>query len=303
MGAWGTSLYSNDFAADLRSLISAVARLPYDGDRLAEIICSTERSASEDPSDEYHTIFWLVLAGQFEKKGIASARVCAKAISIIYSESDTAVMASLGMKPAALRKREATLAELWDRISAAPTVSSPRATLKAPDPYVMDPGGVYSFPTLEDAAINPYMPKRLFDRSAWNPDGFGLMVPVERGRAFDFLAWYRMLVIEDALPTIPSLEKILSDFRWNLADPGTCSASHFKKIEIKKVSLVEIDPVKLEHTFPKRAPGTSQAVQGISIVNGMDLRRLIRLKGRPPFPRNQGPFQWPTMNGLGMIVK
>jgi len=45
MGAWGTSLYSNDFAADLRSLISAVARLPYDGDRLAEIICSTERSA------------------------------------------------------------------------------------------------------------------------------------------------------------------------------------------------------------------------------------------------------------------
>jgi hypothetical protein len=42
MGAWGTGLYSGDFAMDLRGTIAAISRLPFDGDRLAEILCESE---------------------------------------------------------------------------------------------------------------------------------------------------------------------------------------------------------------------------------------------------------------------
>ena len=46
MGVWGAGLYSGDFALDLRSTIRAVARLPYDGDKLVEILCETEPAAA-----------------------------------------------------------------------------------------------------------------------------------------------------------------------------------------------------------------------------------------------------------------
>ena len=68
MGTWGTSLYAGDFAMDLRSTISAVAHLPFDADRLLEILCESEPDAANNPDDEDHTIFWLVVADQFAKR-------------------------------------------------------------------------------------------------------------------------------------------------------------------------------------------------------------------------------------------
>ena len=83
MGVWGTALYSGDFAMDLRTTISAVARLSFDPDRLVEILCETEPAAAHNPTDEEHTTFWLVLADQFAKRGIVSDRTLEKALEII----------------------------------------------------------------------------------------------------------------------------------------------------------------------------------------------------------------------------
>ena len=74
MGVWGSSLYSDDFAMDLRSAISAVSRLPYDGDKLVDLLCESEPSAANNPEDEDYSTFWLVVADQFTKRGIASDR-------------------------------------------------------------------------------------------------------------------------------------------------------------------------------------------------------------------------------------
>ena len=41
MGVWATGLYAGDFALDLRSTIAAVAKLPFDGGRLLEILCKS----------------------------------------------------------------------------------------------------------------------------------------------------------------------------------------------------------------------------------------------------------------------
>src|SRR5438477_11199261 len=79
MGAWGAGLYSSDMAADMRATIKSVLRLPFDEDRIVDILRDCERHAADDPDNEDHTTFWLVLANQFEKRGVAHAPTCEKA--------------------------------------------------------------------------------------------------------------------------------------------------------------------------------------------------------------------------------
>ena len=82
MGAWGIGLYSGDFAMDLKTAISAVCRLPLDEEALVDAICGSQSSAAADPANEDHTIFWLVVADQFEKRVIFSKRVQQTALAV-----------------------------------------------------------------------------------------------------------------------------------------------------------------------------------------------------------------------------
>ena len=75
MGAWGTGLYSSDMAADMRATVKSVLRLPLDEDRIVDILRDSETQAANDVDNEDHTTFWLVLADQFEKRGIAHAAI------------------------------------------------------------------------------------------------------------------------------------------------------------------------------------------------------------------------------------
>jgi len=57
MGAWGIGLYSSDFALDLRGSVKAVARLPFEPDRLLDYLCAAEPLAANNSKDSDHTIF------------------------------------------------------------------------------------------------------------------------------------------------------------------------------------------------------------------------------------------------------
>src|SRR5947209_19396078 len=131
VGAWGAGLYSSDMAADMRAVIKSALRLPFDEDRIVDILSDCERHAATDPNNEDHTTFWLVLADQFEKRSVAHAPTREKAIGIIDRGDDIMMMEKLGMKQADRRKRSAKLAELRARLAAAPRPSKPRATIKA----------------------------------------------------------------------------------------------------------------------------------------------------------------------------
>jgi hypothetical protein len=48
MGVWGPGLYSGDFAADLRQAIRAVVRLPFEAEKLVDILVSMEPSAARE---------------------------------------------------------------------------------------------------------------------------------------------------------------------------------------------------------------------------------------------------------------
>ena len=188
MGVWGAGLYSSDFAMDLRSAIGAVARLPFDGDRLVEILSETEPTAAGDPDDEQHTTFWLVVADQFAKRVIPCDRARDQALTIIDAGSDLAMHAALGMSPADLAKRRKMLQDVRARLVSPPTRSRPRSVLKQPQAFLMDVGDALVYPTCGGRSVNPYFASKEQDRATtrtgWKQDGWSAFVVVDRGRAY-----------------------------------------------------------------------------------------------------------------------
>ena len=275
MGYFGAGLYSSDFAMDLRATVGAVARLPIDERRIVEILSDVEPTAANDPNDEEHTIFWLVIADQFAKRGLVDDAVQAKALTIIDSDADITMLRRLGMKEADLRKRRKILVELRTRILAV-RPNKRRPVLKGPQPLLMETGDVLVYPTCNGKNINPYYPAKqsnvYYTRDGpipWTQNSWGAIVIIDCGRAFDYLAWYRPLKMTVAHDEQPSLHSLRGEIPWTCELPGTCVRTHFKKMELKKIGRLEIDTAKLAAAFPLLRPGLSAAVLDISIANYM----------------------------------
>ncbi|HEX5411274.1 MAG TPA: hypothetical protein VFZ27_05380 [Terriglobia bacterium] len=310
MGVFGAGLYSGDFAMDLRSTVSAVARLPHGGDKLVQILCESEPAAANNPDDEDHTTFWLVAADQFAKRAIKCERVRDKALAIIDSGTDLAMLGKLGMNPSGLRKRQKMLLELRERITAPATPRRPRPVIKKPQTLLMDVGDVLVYPTFGGRCRNPYFASKEQDRMgtmtpAWTRDGWSAMVIIDCGRAFDFLAWYRPITICRARPQKPTLDELRGEVLWRLARPGTCSQVHFRRMEFQKIGALPIDPDKLRQAFPGMRPGARAAVSDISIANGVSVAPYVPevLMPNPGAPVNYSRGKpYPTLLGIGQIL-
>src|SRR5689334_10958652 len=88
MGAWGTSLYSDDLAADLRDTVREQF-----GDGRAEdtVLHDLEIEYAESLADsEEAPVFWLAVAHSAWKLGRPIARATTLALDIIASEVDLA---------------------------------------------------------------------------------------------------------------------------------------------------------------------------------------------------------------------
>jgi hypothetical protein len=263
MGAWGPGLYSGDFACDLRSTVAALARLPFDGEKILEIARETGRRYANDPQDEDYTTFWLVIADQFQKRGIECAAATQTALEVIDSGADAAMMQKLGMSASNLRKRTAGIAELRQRIADGPARTT-RRTLSKPQAFTMDIGDVFAFPTSQGQSINAYSAdKHVF---GWSQDAWGALLVVDRGRAFDYLAWYAILVVKEELYEKPSMSS-LARVPWTLRLSGTCSPIHFKRLELEFVGKVEVDRDAVVRALGAPVNGRLHAIQDISICN------------------------------------
>lgn len=305
MGVWGAGLYSGDFAMDLRSAARAVARLPFEADRLAELLCSIEPGAANNPDDEDHSTFWLVVADQFAKNGMACARVREKSLEIIDGGYDLALLSKLGMDAAGIRKRQKMLADLRRSITAAGQPGKLRRVLKKPETLLAEAGDVLVYPTSGGKPINPYFRSKEQIVPEWQQDGWGAAIVVECGRAFDFLAWYVPLTIAVALPDMPDMGQIRCTPLWVLKRPGTCTASHFQKMGLEKIGTVSIVAENLDRSFPERSDGMHEAVNGISIANhlsvGPELRaESIHVPGQPA--NHRWGRQYPAIVALDEIL-
>lgn len=264
MGVWGAGLYSGDFAMDLRSAFKAVIRLPFDGEKLLELLCDLQPGAANNTAGEDHTTFWLVAADQFAKHGIACERARHKAIQIIDEGTDTAMLARLGMDPAGLRKRQKMLAGLRESLTGPPQPARPRSIIKSPQELVMDVGDVFVFPTSRGRA-KQYCPASILMIPPWEQDGWNAAVIVSAERAFGFLAWYRPLTLASALPGEPDFTRVRSAAPWILKGAGTCKPADLDRLGMTKIGTVPIDREKLKRVFPSMRPGTGAAIGGRSI--------------------------------------
>jgi hypothetical protein len=277
MGTWGTGLYGGDFAADLRTTARAVLRLPLDADRLVQILAETEPGAARNPKEEDYTTFWLVVADQFARHGLKSAQVVETALRIIAFGQDLDVQRRLGQSGGGLKKRRLVLAELHDRILAAPSGVA-RKVLREPQKFVMNVGEILSFPTCGGQCRNPYVLNldrlKIYGPSGgqvWSRDGWGAVVIVARGLTFGYLAWYRLLVLEQASETQVDMASMRTA-QWLLEPPGTCSKAHFERIGLTRIGTTVLDEAKLLAEFGALPPGDVQAIADISIANSLNAR-------------------------------
>ena len=310
MGVWSTGLYAGDFALDLRSTVGAVAKLPFDSDRLLGILCESEPGAAQRMDDPDHATFWLVVADQFAKRGIESKRANEMALEIIDSGRDLAMLEKLGMQAADLRKRKKVLEEVRARIVAPLVRTKPRETMKQPQALLMSTGDVMAYPTFGGRCRNPYFVDQDKDRMGsatlpWRADSWAAMVIVDCGRAFDFLAWYRPLTVVTAMAEKPDLATLRGEMIWKLGRPGTSTASHFKRMGFEKIGSVDLDQEKLKACFGIFRPGTSAAVSDISIANQVSVAPYSRERiAQPGAPQGAGPAR-PTasIDGLMRVLK
>ena len=306
MGIFGPGLYSGDFAMDLRTNISAVVRLPFEPEELVQILSRSNPSASDDQTNEEHTTFWLVVADQFAKRGIFCDRVREKALAIIDSGEDIATLEKLGIDAGDVRKRQKTLGDLRARILA-PALNKPRNVLRKPQPLLMQIGDVLIYPTCDGENINPYYASKEKNihytkagRASWIQNGWGAMAILDCGRAFDFLAWYRALTVAETCSGKPSLDSLRGDFLWYLGAPGTCSASHFRKMELEKIGTFPVDREQLQRVFPGLRPGVSAAAQDISIANSM---KSVSPGTAISNPGGTQKWRAPTLRGIKSLIQ
>jgi hypothetical protein len=308
MGVFGTGLYSGDFALDLRSAVAAALRLPFNPDKLVDILRDTEPSAADTPSNEDYTTFWLVVADQFAKRAVACDCVRSKALAIIDGGADIARLEKLGMKPADVRKRRRMLDELRTRIVAVPTSGKPRTVLRKPQPLLMGIGDVLVYPTCDGESVNPHYPSKEEDvhytkngPEPWKQDGWGAIVILDCGRAFDYLSWYRPATLAEARAEKPTLHSLRGTLLWRIELPSTCSASHFRKMELEKIGVLPVDRTKATDIYPKRfGTGPSAAVKDISIAN----RMKAALPGTAvPNPDGIQKCYTPTISGIEQVME
>ena len=242
MGTWGTGLYSDDTAADLKNSIALLTQLPVSGDRLLEILIDTYGGSVELTADG-GPAFWLVVADQFERKGIRSERASEQARAVVKTGADLRDLEARGMPAKDLKKRAEILAEL-DRRLKSPRPEKPRPKGGKPPDFVVDIGEVYAFPTMRSQAFNAWYAS--WEQAKFVPDGWGAMLVVGRGRVFDWLPWCAVA----SLTVDPSREPSLDDAsaaRVRTEVGGTLCVprrTHLNKMKMRLLGRLDLDPGK-----------------------------------------------------------
>lgn len=204
MGTWGPGLYQDDAAKDLKNTIGLLSNVPISGDRIVEILLSHRSDPAELDRDGGPT-FWLVIADQFERRGIKSAQPFELALAAIESGADLRDLAARDMTPVDLRTRGKVLAELAARLRS-PRPERPRPKSAKPPALVVEIGDAYCFPTMQDKAINPWARSR--QEVVFEPDGWGAMLVLGHGRAYNWLPWCAYASLSVPHSREPTLEDV-----------------------------------------------------------------------------------------------
>ena len=163
MGAWGTAIFSDDTACDVRDEWRG-----YVGEGLSEREATdrllAEWSASLDDPDE-GPVVWLALAATQWKAGRLEERVKRKALAIIDEQSN---LAPWQENASLLKKRAAALAKLREQLrSAPPAAKKIRKVVKATCAW--EPGDVIAYRLRSGAFVLFRVLDRVTDKGGTYP--------------------------------------------------------------------------------------------------------------------------------------
>lgn len=258
MGTWGAGLYEDDQASDLKNTIALLSKVPAQGERLLQIL--EKNWGSCDPDDDDGRLFWLVVADQFERRGIDCPRVPATALSIIASGVDLESAKDKGADHKFLKQRALALEELRKRLITPRPIKPHKKAGKAPG-AVLNIGEVYAFPAMNGIAWSPH---RLPYLPPFEPNEWGAMVVLATGRAFDWLPWCALasLTVDPAVkPTLADVlgARLITHFQTNGAGIFVPKKAHAKGLGMELLGHIKLDPALVKPTLSKW--GIETAVQ------------------------------------------
>jgi hypothetical protein len=245
LGSWGAGLYQDDEAADLKNTIALLAKLPADGDRILEFLLEHREEPPSFDRDGGPT-FWLVVADQFERRGIASAQVFNRALAVIREGADLRDQEARDMSARDLRKRAVVLSALQQRFQS-PRPLRPRPSAKRPPQCPVSPGDVFSFPTMNGQGVNPWSRDKVFGLGGgvFQPNAWGALLILDTGRAYEWFPWCAYAT----LSVSPTLEPSLTDARearLGMGQLGVPRTLHLHRMVARHLGRLSLDPAKVQ---------------------------------------------------------
>jgi hypothetical protein len=269
MGTWGVGLYANDLAADLKTTIASVLRLPLPPDEVVTMLVEAEPCLA-DPADESYTDAWFVVADRLHRYGIDHEPTVQLVRQLIRNGTDLQRKAELGLGAGDLRARGKILDQLQQRLTTPHPKPFKTGSLTKPQAFVVEVGDVVAYPTMDGKSANPYF--KDWSSARFTPNGYGAALVAGRGRTFGYLAWYTMAVLDATWSTSPSLDVCMSR-RVGELYAGTLSRSHLTRMALDHVGNVEIIALP-ERTWSGDHPD-SAAIHDISIANHLRVPRDV----------------------------
>ena len=268
MGAWGGGLYDSDFALDLKGIINGMLRVPLsDDDLLAEIWASCGEGAVGSEALDY----WLILADQFERRGLKRQDIFERAIKIIESGEDLAELDELGADPRSLEQRRGQTTELGKRLRE-PRPAKQRRPLKRPQPLLLEAGEALTWPTDKGDSINPYVSQeKLWKLGGFSQDGWGFGIVTDAGHCYDVLAYYAVQVLQWRRAERPLLD---------LAEHCPRSAYHYgtlKKLHLERARVERLGPVPPDALGPPLEPATARQNARRAVLQDIGLTEVFGL--------------------------
>lgn len=254
MGAWDVGLYSSDFGEELRTAIKTICRLPFSDERIIEIIIENHKSEALNKYDSDYTCFWLILADQLHRRGMATDEILQKAIDIIESGKDLKIMKDLGMDSKNLEKRSKILDKLKDKL-AIKVNAKKRNVIKQPEELLMSTGDVIVYPVDKSGEVNDPNIKFIkvlresYENYKFEQAGWGAAVIINSHLVYDFFACYQILIYNQMfhIDNKPEMEQISKLRDWFLPGiSGTCSKRYFDFMELEIIGQIKINKKKIK---------------------------------------------------------
>jgi len=264
MGSWGTGLYHNDAAADVKMVFGDLSRRPIDTDTLVSRVFETF-DCGKDPASEDDFDIWLALADLLHQYALDHPTTTGRARQLIAEGEDLAMKRELGMSPRDLDKRKKVLAETLARWSAPHPKPKKLKVPSAPEQFLLDVGDVWVFPAMQHSA-RPFHEKDV-DQSFFMPDGWGAFAVADRWHEMEHRACYVFVLALPSGQDRPTLDEVRSaplqectftmspdDRQWTYpmifgARLGK-RAQGLKRWETERLGTLPIDTAKVRSIMP-----------------------------------------------------